>query len=101
MGYKGSKSGRYIQLKNEDFLMASSNYDPYLEYKSASYFIWGGRVNYKEELGNYRVQGVYPDCQFIENASITSGRFINQSDLLESKKVVVIGNVVKNELLKK
>ena len=95
VGYKGLNPGRYIQLKNEDFLLTSSNYEPYLEYKSASYFIWGGRVNYKEELGNYRVQGVYPDCQFIENASIISGRFLNQSDVSESKKVVVIGNVMR------
>ena len=59
---------------------------PFFERKSASYFIWGGTVNYKEELGNYRIQGVYPDHQFIENASIVSGRFLNQSDMFESKK---------------
>lgn len=100
-GYKGLNPGRYIQLKNDDFSNISSNYDPFFERKSASYFIWGGTVNYKEELGNYRIQGVYPDHQFIENASITYGRFLNQSDMSESKKVVVIGNVVKNELFKK
>ena len=101
---KGTKDlipGRYIQLKNDDFSNISSSYDPFFERKSASYFIWGGTVNYKEELGNYRIQGVYPDHQFIENASIISGRFLNQSDMFESKKVVVIGNVVKNELFKK
>lgn len=100
-GYKGLNPGRYIQLKNDDFSNISSNYDPFFERKSASYFIWSGTVNYKEELGNYRIQGVYPDHQFIENASITYGRFLNQSDMSESKKVVVIGNVVKNELFKK
>lgn len=100
-GYKGLNPGRYIQLKNEDFTNVSNDYESYFDHKSASYFIWGGTVNYKEELGNYRVQGVYPDHQFIENASIISGRFLNQSDMSEAKKVVVIGDVVKKELFKK
>jgi len=99
-GYKGLNPGRYIQLKDEDFNNVSSNYDEYLEYRSASYSIWGGQVAYKNETGNYRVQGVMPDNQFIENADIGSGRFLNHSDLEEGKKVAVIGNKVKSDLFK-
>ena len=99
-GYKGLNPGRYIQLKNDDFNSLSNTYDDYLEYRSANYSVWGGQVVYKNESGNFRVQGVLPDYQFIENADISIGRFLNHSDLEESKKVVVIGNKVKTDLFK-
>lgn len=99
-GYKGLNPGRRIQLKDEDFVSVSNAYDEYLEYRSATYSIWRGQINYKNETGNYRVQGVLPDYQFIENADIGEGRFLNLSDINEGKKVVVIGNQIKKELFK-
>ena len=100
-GYKGLNPGRYIQLKDEDFSLITDNYDNYLEHRTANYSIWGGQVVYKNETGNYRVQGVLPDHQFIENADIGKGRFINLSDVSETKKVAVIGNKVSQDLFKK
>jgi putative ABC transport system permease protein len=99
-GYKGLNPGRNIQLKMEDFIDVSRNYDDYLEYRSGNYSIWGSLINYKNESGNFRVQGVMPDFQFIENADISEGRFLNESDINESKKVIVVGNKVKTELFK-
>lgn len=98
--YKGLNPGRRIQLKDEDFINLSSNYNENLEYRSASYSIWGGQITYKNESGNYRVRGVMPDEQFIENADMTYGRFLNYSDINEGKKVAVIGNKVKTDLFK-
>ena len=86
-GYKGLNPGRRIQMKDDDFAFINNNYDEFLEYRSANYSICGGQVAYKNETGNYRVQGVLPDNQFIENADISKGRFINQSDINEGKKV--------------
>lgn len=99
-GYKGLNPNRRIQLKNEDFFTISNTYDDYLEYKSAGYSIWGGLVNYKNESGNFSIRGVYPDFQFIENAEILEGRFINQADLEASRKVIVVGKKVKTVLFK-
>ena len=99
-GYKGLNPGRRIQMKDDDFAFINNNYDEFLEYRSANYSIWGGQVAYKNETGNYRVQGVLPDNQFIENADISKGRFINQSDINEGKKVAVIGNKVSMDLFK-
>jgi putative ABC transport system permease protein len=98
--YKGLNPGRRIQLKNEDFNDVVTKYDDNLEYKSAFYTIWGGLVNYQNESGNYRIEGVMPDNQFIENADISQGRFINHSDIIEGKKVAVIGNKVSQDLFK-
>jgi putative ABC transport system permease protein len=41
-----------------------------------------------------------PDHQFIENAEIESGRFVNQSDLSDNRKVAVIGRKLKQDLFK-
>lgn len=99
-GYKGLNPGRNIQLKMQDFLDVSRNYDDYLEYRSGNYSIWGSLINYKNESGNFRVQGVMPDFQFIANSDIAEGRFLNETDLNESKKVIVVGNKVKTDLFK-
>lgn len=98
--YKGLNPGRYIQLKNEDHDLIDSNYDEYLEFRTPIFSIWGGAVSYKDQSGNYRVEGAYPDQQFIENETMVSGRFINQSDLMQSSKVAVIGHQMKKDLFK-
>ncbi|WP_299098720.1 ABC transporter permease [uncultured Winogradskyella sp.] len=99
-GYKGLNPGRYIQLKNSSFEAVKNQYDDYLVYGTKDYMIWGGTVSYKNETGNYRVRGTMPDNQFIENADIGSGRFISQSDILQRKKIAVIGNKMKKDLFK-
>lgn len=99
-GYKGLNPGRYIQLKDADFTDVTNKYDEALEYRSAAYSIWGGQINYKNNTGNYRVQGVMPDYQFIENADIGLGRYINYSDIEDGKKVAVIGTKVRLDLFK-
>lgn len=99
-GYKGMNPGRIIQMKNEDYRDISNKYEDEIEYKTAIYSIWGGIVTYQNQTGNYRVEGVYPDQQFIENASLVSGRYLNKSDLDESRKVTIIGNQVKKDIFK-
>lgn len=98
--YKGLNPGRQIQLTNSTFNSVQNKFDPALDRRSSSYMIWGGTITYKNETGNYRISGTRPDNQFIENADIGSGRFINQSDLDGTRKVVVIGNKVKTDLFK-
>lgn len=98
--YKGLNPGRRIQMKNENFDYTARKYEDELEYKSSIFRIWSGIVNYKKESGTYRVEGVWPDYQFLENSSMVAGRFINYNDNLNYEKVVVIGNKVKNDLFK-
>jgi len=98
--YKGLNPGRFVQLKNENFNAISEKYKDYIEYESPLIQRWGSSITYKNETGNYRMRGSLPDYQFIENADISNGRYINQSDLDEFKKVAVIGIKVKEELFK-
>lgn len=98
--YKGLGVGRTIQLHNADYDLATQLFGDYIEYKSAIYSVWSGNIVYKDKTGNYRVEGVHPDYQFIENASIVKGRFVNQSDNINYEKNVIIGQKVANDLFK-
>lgn len=98
--YKGLNPGRYIQMKNDNFNKISKKYEDYIEYETSLYSIWNAVITYNNETVNYQVRGVMPDHQFIENADISTGRFINQADFDEFKKVAVIGNKMKKDLFK-
>jgi len=99
--YKGLNPGRRIQMKNDNFDYIYDSYIDQLEYKSAIFRVpWGTTTNYKNESVTYSVSGVYPNYQQIENQIMTAGRYIDQMDLDQKKKVVVISNKIKQELLK-
>jgi putative ABC transport system permease protein len=99
-GYKGMNPGREIELRNKDFDFASRRYEDNIEYKSPKYRIWSSQVNYENETGNYRVEGVYGDNQFLESATMVSGRFVNTRDQKKYEKNAAIGYKVKTELFK-
>ncbi len=98
--HKGMNPGRMVRMKNEDYNFIAAKYADELEYKSSIFRLWSGLVNYGNESGSYRVEGVYPDYQFLENASMTAGRYVNYSDHQNYEKVVVLGNKVKEDLFK-
>ncbi len=99
--YKGLNPGRFIELRNEDYEYLIKKYEDDLEFKSSVYRIWSGVVTYGNESGSYRIEGVYPDYQFIENASLSHGRFINYTDQDHFEKVVTIGHKVYRDLFEK
>ncbi len=99
--YKGLNPGRRIRMKNENFDHLNDLYGDKLEYKSGLVRVaWGTTIDYKKESVSYGIQGVYPNYQFIENQSMVLGRFIDQMDLEQKSKVIVISQKVQKELLK-
>tara|TARA_Y100000815_G_scaffold226797_1_gene215148 strand:- start:174 stop:1418 length:1245 start_codon:yes stop_codon:yes gene_type:complete len=98
--YKGLNPGRFIEMTNEDYNYLIKKYQDNLEFKSSVYRIWSGLTTYKNESGSYRIEGVYPDYQFLENASLTNGRFVDYTDQDNYEKVVSIGRKVSQDLFK-
>lgn len=99
--HKGLNPGRFIELTNEDYDYLIKKYEDDLEFKSSIYRIWSGIATYEKESGSYRVEGVYPDYQFIENATLSHGRFINYTDQDNYEKVITIGHKVYKDLFEK
>jgi putative ABC transport system permease protein len=95
--YKGLQTGRKIQLKNADYTFISDTYENKIEYQSAIVYK-NFSIKYKNEANIYSVSAVNPDNQFLEKTQIEEGRFLNERDLIEKTKVIVIGRLIKKDL---
>jgi putative ABC transport system permease protein len=58
----------------------------------------GFNVSYEGKTGAYTVMADYPDFRHIFSFQYQAGRFINDRDIAESRKVVVIGRAIRDEL---
>ncbi len=97
--YAGFQVGRYIQWTNEDFELIRNKY-PQLPYGTARYNFWRASIQYKNEASSYQTRGVHPDHQKLEKTIVQKGRYLNQTDLDENRKVVVIGKNIAAEIFK-
>ena len=95
--FNGMQSGRRIQLKNPDYNYLAEKYDSKIDLMTARIFK-NFSISHKNKQDNYSITAVHPDHQFLEKTIITEGRYINQLDINESSKVIVIGRLVKSDL---
>lgn len=101
MPYAGYKPGREIRLSNSDFYFVRDRI-PGVDHTTAVYRGWETKVlSYRNEHAGFTVRPCAPDHNILERAVIISGRFINELDLREYRKVCVIGVPVKEALFKK
>ncbi len=101
MAFDGYKPGRKIQLTNSDFYHIKNNVDG-VDHASAVYDGRAGKIlSYKNEHAGFTVRSCAPDHYLLEKAKIISGRFINENDFREYRKVCVIGTPVQDALFKK
>lgn len=99
--FKGLGIGRETKFKNRDYDIVTQKFENFIDNKSKIYSVWSGNIVYGKETGTYRIEGVNPNYQFIENAKIKEGRFINFNDIENYEKAAVIGNKVALDLFKK
>lgn len=98
--HKGMQEGRRIQLTNEDYDDLDLRVEG-VEHITGRHYPAGIRsVSRGKEFGSFSVRGVHPGHKYLENTNIADGRYINQKDLDESRKVAVIGQLVKDALFK-
>lgn len=95
--YKGLQTGRRVQLKNSDYNYVTEEYASKIEYQSSRIYK-NFSIKYKSETSSYTVMAVNPDHQFLEKTIINEGRYLNERDLREASKVIVIGRLIKKDL---
>ena len=96
----GLQAGRRIQFDNNTFSSIKSENNDNIEYITSRIFK-NVTATFRNETDNYSVRAVHPDQQFIEKTSIDEGRYINQRDLENKTKVIVIGSKVEEDLFLK
>ncbi|MEO0898335.1 MAG: ABC transporter permease [Bacteroidota bacterium] len=97
MPYKGFQVNRQLRLNNED-VDAIRKLTPEIKYLSPRMGI-GNKVMIRNgQSGSFSVNGDFPDLINIQPMPMLAGRFINQSDVDEKRKVVVIGKRVREVL---
>ena len=95
--HKGLQAGRRIQLKNQDFVYIKEDFDSETEYIASKVFK-NITASYKNKKNNYSLIAVNPDNQYVEKSKVYSGRYVNQLDIDNQTKVIVIGRLVEDEL---
>jgi len=100
IAYKGFQEGRQIRMKNEDMSFIEDNNIGKVEYLTPRVYL-GGLAKYKKESGNYTIRSVNQDHQYLEKTIMMKGRYLNEKDVAERSKNIVIGRLVEKDLFKK
>jgi len=92
--YKGLPRNRSFQFENSD-LIAMKRSIPGIENVAPEINAWSNGDPYntfkKEKKGNFRIKGTSPEMNKVVPVDVLSGRFINENDLEEMRKVITIG----------
>ncbi len=98
LSYDGLLPGRKIRFKNDDFELIKNEIEG-VEKISARVAKWRAfSVSYGNKSAAYRVRGTHPDHKYVEKTIIKQGRFLNELDLKNTRKVCVISELIEEEL---
>jgi len=93
--YKGLKKGRHWDMVNADIYVLENNI-PEIQYLAPVLF--GGNntnnVSRNEKTGSFNIKGNYPSYNKIDESIMMYGRYVNDIDISEKRKVCVIGERV-------
>jgi putative ABC transport system permease protein len=102
--YRGMPSGRTIQLDAGDYQALKAQIDEaeaICPRNQLGGFRGGNNVTRGTKAGAFSVMGDVPEIARVQAVHVTGGRFLNQLDLDERRKVAVIGTRVKEVLFGK
>lgn len=97
--FKGFQEGRQVQLKISDAKKIEENVEgiEFVVPRNQS----SALVVHKFLSGNFGVNGDYPLLDQVQKKKMIQGRFINQTDIDENRKVVVISEEIYKQLFDK
>lgn len=97
--FKGFQEGKGLQLKMAD-LEAINKEIKGLEFVVPRHQTQGLTVN-KFKSGNFGVFGDYPEFDKVQKRNLVYGRFINEGDIKEKRKVCIIEEEIYKQLFEK
>ena len=88
--YDGLREGRIIQLEEADLQTTQTRFTQNVERAGAVILQAGVTVAYRENYVSGSLRGVYPLDADISKTKLVAGRFINDIDIREQRKVLVM-----------
>ena len=99
--YMGLQPGRSIRLKNDDIKAIENQFGDQIAYLAPRLWMPSGEVIRQDKKGAFDVRGDMPALVHIDALSVSEGRFLNDIDIENKRKVAVIGKRVKEVLFEK
>lgn len=101
IAWDGLKAGRNIQFTDEDIVALATKLPEDLDFLSGRFFNnFGANLTYKKEFYSGEMEGVMPEFNKIQKFTQMEGRFVNEKDIKDYRKVVIISTPVKRILFK-
>ncbi len=88
--YKGYQENRYIPLEYQDISAIDHDGRGVIRKAVAIKDLDSAQVSTQKDYITDRVSGVFPSAAKLDRLNITKGRFINDNDLLQKRKVIVL-----------
>lgn len=99
--YKGLKEGRSITLNDKDILISNQTYGQYVDDVGGRLEQYNVNINYGDNyVASQSLVGVAPTHPKIDKTELIAGRFINEIDMKEQRKNVVLSRSQTKELCK-
>lgn len=99
--YKGLKEGRSIMLNDKDILISNKTYGQYVDDVGGRLEQYNVNINYGDNyVASQSLVGVAPTHPKIDKTELIAGRFINEIDMKEQRKNVVLSRSQAKELSK-
>ena len=99
--YKGLKEGRSITLNDKDILISNKTYGQYVDDVGGRLEQNNVNINYGDNyVASQSLVGVAPTHPKIDKTEMIAGRFINEIDMKEQRKNVVLSRSQAKELCK-
>lgn len=99
--YKGLKEGRSITLNDKDILISNKTYGQYVDDVGGRLEQNNQNINYGDNyVASQSLVGVAPTHPKIDKTELIAGRFINEIDMKEQRKNVVLSRSQAKELCK-
>mgnify|MGYP000500763261 FL=1 len=99
--YKGLKEGRSITLNDKDILISNQTYGQYVDDVGGRLEQYNVNINYGDNyVASQSLVGVAPTHPKIDKTELIAGRFINEIDMKEQRKNVVLSRSQAKELCK-
>lgn len=96
--YQGLKEGRDIRLRERDMKITATEFSENVDEVGAQYNT-SATISLGQQYISTSISGVYPNHTKINKVEMLHGRYINDNDIRESRKVLVLSNKQAKELL--